>query len=251
MAPAQTVRRRRRRRPCSSASAQVRALSRPPLSSLPPFLFTHACPGRLLLRLQHFMSSASWLAARPASSRVLDKYRAFARRLRDEAGAAQVQQLQQLTARLLKQEITPADYALCATRVLRAHKHLLAPLFHVLAQPAMAARSCAPTLKPFTRDSHSTLPLPWEDAARPLAPPPPSAAAAAPPPPSAAAAAAAAAPFQLLSTARNQVPSAVRAIVAGELYALGCPWTTALPPDSCLHAARSLSHFTVATLSQR
>jgi hypothetical protein len=195
----------------------------------------------LLLRLQHFMSSASWLAVRPASSRVLDKYRAFARRLRDEAGLAQVQQLHQLTGRLLNQEITPADYALCAMRVLRAHKHLLPPLFHVLQQPAMAARCCAPPLKPLTRDCHSTLPPPWEDAARPLAPPPP--------PP-----AAAAAPFQLLSTERNHVPSAVRAIVAGELYALGCPWSTALrglPPDASLHAARSLSHFTVATLSQR
>jgi hypothetical protein len=214
------------------------------LSSRLLFVLTRACAGRLLLRLQQFMSPACWLAVRPASSRLLHNYRAFARRLRDEAGAAQVQQLRQLTARLLKQEITPADYALCATRVLRAHKHLLAPLFHVLAQPAMAATCCAPPLKPLTRDSHSTLPPPWEDAARPLAPPPPP-----PPPPFAAAA-----PFQLLSTARNHVPSAVRAIVAGELYALGCPWTTTLrglPPEASLHAARSLSHFTVATLSQR
>jgi hypothetical protein len=78
------------------------------------------------------MSSASWLSVRGISNSALGKYvgernskkrkcnnyhryRVFASRVREEAGASHVRQLSVLTARLFNQEILPLDYALCAT----------------------------------------------------------------------------------------------------------------------------------------
>jgi hypothetical protein len=102
----------------------------------------------------------------------------------------------------------------------------------------------APTASSFKRANRCfTLPPPWEDAARPLGPSRVSASLSCSP------SSAAAAPFQLLTNARNRVPSAARAIVAGDLYALGSAWGSImldLPPDVQLSATRSLSQFVVA-----
>jgi hypothetical protein len=228
----------------------------PPPSPPPPspvvavatrvFSLKRCTTGRLLLRLHQFMSCGAWVKASAATSQVLGKYRAFARRVRDEVGAGHVQQLTLLTSRLFNREILPQDYALCATRLLRAHPQLLPPLLQLLSHPAMPP---APTASSFKRSNRCfTLPPPWEDAGRPLGPPRLSASLSCSPS-SAAAAPSARQPFQLLTNARNRVPSAARAIVAGDLYALGCAWGSImldLPPDVQLSATRSLSQFVVS-----
>jgi hypothetical protein len=182
------------------------------------------------------MCCAAWSKVRAATSEVLHKYRAFARLVRDEVGAGHVQQLTLLTSRLFNQEILPHDFALSSTRLLRSHPQLLPPLFQLLSHPAMAA---ARTVSSFKRANRFlTLPPPWEDSARPRAPARTSELAATANP-----------PFQLLTNARNHVPSAARAIVAGDLYALGCAWGSVLldlPPEAQLQASRSLSQFAVA-----
>jgi hypothetical protein len=190
------------------------------------------------------MSCAQWLSVRAVSNRVLHKYRAFASRVRDEAGPNLVLQLRVFTSRLFNQEILPVDYVRCTTRLFcsQQHQHLLPPLFELLSHPAMAAeRSAASFKRPNPR--FITLPPPLHDAARPLAPPPPPTSArpavAAQPPP----------PPQLLPSARNYVSSAARAIAIGDLYALGCPWGSMLrdiPAQAQAQATLSLSQFVVA-----
>ena len=190
------------------------------------------------------MCRAPWSKVRAPTSHVLHQYRAFARAVRDEIGAGHVQQLTVLTSRLFKQEILPQDYALCCTRLLRSHPQLLPPLFQLLSYPVMPAARTVSSYKRVNR--FVTLPPPWEDAARPLAPARSSATRTST---CAAACGTSDPPFQLLTNARNHVPSAARAIVAGDLYALGCAWGSVLldlPPDAQLQASRTLSQFVVA-----
>jgi hypothetical protein len=204
------------------------------LSNLVHIILNGDLSGRLLLRLRQFMCCTAWSNMRPVTSPVLHKYRAFARSVRDEVGAAHVQQLTVLTSRLFNQQILPQDYALCSTRLLRAHPQLLPPLFQLLSHPAMAARTIASSKR---NNRFFTLPPPWEDAARPLVPA------------RSAAAVSRDQSAELLTNTRNHVPSAARAIVAGDLYALGCAWSSVLldlPSDAQLQASRSLSKFAVA-----
>jgi hypothetical protein len=190
---------------------------------------------------------------RAASSRTLDSFVVFARRVRDDAGPGYVRQLRILTGRLFNREILPLDFALCVTRLFHSHQHLLPALFQLLSHPSTAAERAASKFKRvITR--FSTLPVPWEEVSRPNALAPTSAGIKAassplahhPCPP---ASASSSNDFQILATTRSSLPFAARAIVAGNLHALGCPWGSMLPllPTEAKDlATRSLSQFVVA-----